>query len=166
MTLSTHIVTGAAVAKIFSSHPAEAFVIGWATHYILDSVRHWDYPLQAFAGNLLSPTETKISFNKFLIIDFAKILLDFCLGFFLIYVLMGLTLKGNLLVLIAGGIGGTVPDFLQGLYAVFKIKPLEWLQRFHHVMHSKTSFDGHPAIGVPLQICVMLIAGFFLFAPF
>ncbi len=165
MTLSTHIVVGAAAAKVFSTNPVQAFFVGMITHYILDSVAHWDYPLAAFSWNKEKPTETKISFTAALYTDIAKVLTDVALGFALVtFATSGFSVH-NFWLLAAGAVGGVMPDFIQFLYGVWKNGVLRWLQKFHHSMHSKKDFNNRPIVGVPLQVVVMMLAGLVLWAP-
>jgi len=45
MILTTHAIVGAALASFLSSHPAAAFVAGFASHFVLDAIPHVDYPI-------------------------------------------------------------------------------------------------------------------------
>ena len=49
MILSTHAVVGAALASLMPSHPIAAFVAGVASHFVIDSTPHWDYPLKSIS---------------------------------------------------------------------------------------------------------------------
>src|ERR1700676_3562729 len=51
MILSTHAIVGAAIASFLPSHPAAAFVLGFASHFILDAIPHWDYPIRSTSVN-------------------------------------------------------------------------------------------------------------------
>jgi hypothetical protein len=52
MILSTHAVVGVALASFVPSHPFAAFVIGFASHFALDAIPHWDYPIKSRSANL------------------------------------------------------------------------------------------------------------------
>lgn len=189
MTLATHIVAGAAAAKIFSANPAQAFLVGCLSHYILDSIVHWDYKLRAFpsesdsssansafsSGNSSSPDgsfllEKKVQFNKFLFGDIVKVLFDAFLGFLIAFLIVSSVadrlMDGDAVLLISGAVGGVFPDFLQFLYGIWKTRFLRELQRFHHFMHAKKKLNDRPALGVPLQVCVIAIAGLLLYQSF
>lgn len=189
MTLATHIVAGAAVAKIFSANPAQAFVVGCLSHYILDSIVHWDYKLRAFspesdsssADNLSSTNdsssvggspfiEKKVRFNKFLFGDIAKVLFDALLGFLIVFLIVSgvadRLVGDDMVLLLSGAVGGVLPDFLQFLYGIWKTRFLRALQKFHHFMHAKKKLNDRPALGIPLQICVIAIAGLLLYQSF
>jgi hypothetical protein len=49
MILSTHAIAGAAIASFLPSHPTAAFVLGFASHFVLDAIPHWDYPIRSAA---------------------------------------------------------------------------------------------------------------------
>jgi hypothetical protein len=47
MILSTHAIVGAALASFLPAHPIGAFVIGFGSHFVLDAIPHWDYPIKS-----------------------------------------------------------------------------------------------------------------------
>jgi hypothetical protein len=49
MILSTHAIVGAALASLMPSHPIAAFAAGFASHFVIDSTPHWDYPLKSIS---------------------------------------------------------------------------------------------------------------------
>ena len=51
MILSTHAVVGAALASFVPSHPFAALVLGFASHFALDAIPHWDYPIKSRSVN-------------------------------------------------------------------------------------------------------------------
>src|SRR6266700_2786307 len=51
MILSTHAIVGAALASFLPSHPAAAFVAGFASHFALDAIPHVDYPIKSRSVN-------------------------------------------------------------------------------------------------------------------
>ncbi len=161
MTLATHMVAGAAVAKVFSSHPVEAFAIGWISHYILDSVVHWDYPLSITGGEEHVPINVRQASKKLIAYDITKVSIDVCLGVILVTILARNFDPNNLVVLIAGAIGATIPDFLQFLFGIFKLKILEILQKFHDFMHAKHTLKHKPFFGISTQIGIILVATLF-----
>lgn len=161
MTLATHMVAGAAAAKVFSSHPVEAFLVGWLSHYILDSVVHWDYPLSITGGDEHAPINVRQASRKLIAYDVAKVLTDVAIGAILIFILSWNFSSHNVPLLIAGALGAVVPDFLQFLFGIFKVRILAILQDFHNFMHAKRTLKGRPLYGIGLQVCVILVATFF-----
>ncbi len=162
MTLATHIVAGAAAAKILSTDPTQAFIIGWISHYFLDSITHWDYPLKAFSSNRQDPRQNKVSFNKYLILDMAKVIVDALIGFAIVAIaykglLSGAFDKQQLYIVLAGAIGGTMPDFVQFLYGLFKVKLFRVFQNFHDYVHADSDLNNRPVLGIALQILIILL---------
>jgi hypothetical protein len=47
MILSTHAIVGGAIASLFPSHLVLVVAAGFASHFAIDAIPHWDYPLQA-----------------------------------------------------------------------------------------------------------------------
>jgi hypothetical protein len=47
MILSTHAIVGAALASFLPAHPIGAFIIGFGSHFVLDAIPHWDYPIKS-----------------------------------------------------------------------------------------------------------------------
>ncbi len=159
MTLATHMVTGATAAAVFSSHPVEAFFIGWASHYVFDAIPHWDYSLASFSSDSEKPLDTKVTFNRFLFLDIGKVLLDVLIGALVVYFLSVGVNTFTLTILFFGAIGGVVPDFLQFLYGFIKIPILRSFQQFHNFTHSKKKLDHRPLIGITSQVLIIALAG-------
>ncbi len=170
MTLATHIVVGAATARALATSPIQAFILGWISHYIMDSIIHWDYPLKTFEGNHNDPTATKIHFNRDIFLDMAKVLLDVGLGFIIVLLATDEFTRQNFFLVLAGAVGGGMPDFIQFLYGAFKTKsltqpltkPLEIMQRFHNFMHASRDLKSRPVIGIAIQVCIILVVSFFI----
>src|ERR1700747_2768240 len=51
MILSTHAIVGAAIASFLPSNPTIAFVLGFGSHFVLDAIPHWDYPISSASVN-------------------------------------------------------------------------------------------------------------------
>ena len=168
MTLATHIVTGAAVAGVLTKDPTAAFLAGWVSHYLLDALPHWDYPIASFeAKDEQKPLEKKVEFGMVFVKDVVKVLTDACLGFVLLYITIwgsGDVSPDMLVILLAGAFGGVFPDFLQFLYGVWNVWPLRKLQEFHHFIHADLKLDDRPRVGVPMQIGIISFAGLVLLA--
>lgn len=164
MTLATHIVVGAAVARVLASNPVEAFVIGLATHYLLDSIVHWDYPLSAYSSEKAMPEQTKVHLNKYIFLDMGKVLLDVAIGFVIVFFVHQQFISGNmstLWLLLIAALGAVLPDFIQFAYGIFKIHPLGLMQRFHHYMHAGANFNNRPILGISTQVCLIALVSVF-----
>lgn len=167
MTLATHIVAGAAVAKVFATDPVQAFIIGWISHYVLDTITHWDYPLKTFTSNRADPRQNKIRFSKDLIWDMSKVILDVIIGFAIVFaVYAGFDFSklntAEAKLILAGALGGVMPDFVQFLYAVFKVKLFRIFQNFHDFVHADSDFNNRPLIGIASQILIILVIAAFI----
>ena len=49
MILTTHAIVGGALASLFPTHPITAIAAGFASHFVIDAIPHWDYPLQSIS---------------------------------------------------------------------------------------------------------------------
>ena len=166
MTLATHAVVGAAVAELFPNHPVTAFAVGFASHFILDAIPHWDYKI---LSNYANPnvamctnahglqSSSKIKPDRLFKLDILRIGCDFALGIILILVLFQPYGLNKLLVLALGAFGAILPDFLQFIYMRFPHQPLVALQKFHiSLMHAKSDLNNRPIIGITSQVAVMI----------
>lgn len=158
MTLTTHAVTGALIGAVAAHSLPLAAVGGFASHLILDTIPHWDYPLASADKNKTQPLETTLHINKAFAKDLLKIGLDACIGLALTVILF---FHAPVLVFVGALVGAgaaLLPDLLQFVYFQFRREPFIMLQRFHAVfMHAKSDLDSKPIIGITFQ--VLLIAG-------
>jgi hypothetical protein len=49
MILSTHAIVGGALASLFPSHPVVIIAAGFASHFAIDAIPHWDYKLRSIS---------------------------------------------------------------------------------------------------------------------
>jgi len=150
MTLATHAITGAALATAMPEHPALAFCAGFASHFLIDAIPHWDYPIHSDSVN---PTIAKpMRFDGALAIDALSIGFDALLGLALSVFFFGT--PGALLAVVAGAVGGILPDPLQFVSTHTNVEPLISLQHFHKWIHTdrKLRQEGKHLIGISSQI--------------
>lgn len=134
MVLTTHSIAGAAFAGLLATDPALAFTVGLASHYLLDSIPHWEYELASKTND--DELDFKFGTAGFFS-DISKIVFDLILGLAISYYLF-VTLAGfSWLVVFAGVVGGVLPDFLQFFYAEHKIKILAVTQKIHDYFHAE-----------------------------
>lgn len=159
MTLTTHIVAGAAGARLFASSPVEGFIIGWLSHYVLDSIVHWDYPLASVGPEIFTvESQGKLSLkNRAVIGDFIKVIIDVCLGFFLAFTFLDYRTDPRYLLILAGGLGSVIPDFLQFIFVVWKNRFIGYFQKFHNMLHAKTDINDRPLLGITFQAALIII---------
>ncbi|MFH0805906.1 MAG: hypothetical protein ABIG88_01600 [Patescibacteria group bacterium] len=124
MVIIPHMLAGVAIGA-HSPNVWAAFCFGLLSHYLLDSLPHWEY--------LDSLKVSKFS-------QLIKIFIDFIIGSIII-VFLFLSSSFNIII-ISGIIGALLPDFIEFLYVNFKIKLFRPLSIFHHKIHyyKKVSF--------------------------
>jgi hypothetical protein len=133
MILSTHAVVGAAIASFLPEHPAAAFALAFASHYALDAIPHWDYPIASASMDpkICGP----MRFDRAFLRDVVTIGADGLLGAVAAFTLFASPQTGWVVLL--GAFGAMLPDALQFLHARFPHEPLKTLQRLHRWAHSK-----------------------------
>src|SRR5580700_312593 len=110
--LCTHAVVGAALASFLPSHPAAAFVIGFASHYALDAIPHRDYPIRSRSVN--PRIGAPMLFDGALLQDVLTIGIDGLFGIIAAFFLFGSS--SNLWAILLGAIGAMLPDPLQFMH--------------------------------------------------
>src|SRR3989344_4872604 len=161
MTLGTHAIVGAAVASFIPTHPALGFIAGFLSHFLIDAIPHRDYAIRsAFVDPSLAG---KAKFDKALVLDAVTIGADAAFGVFLS--LLFFAVSGNWWAILAGAIGGILPDPLQFAYSRFPHEPLSTLQRFHRWIHTSHRLKSHLYIGVFSQavFVVAVVAAVYAF---
>jgi hypothetical protein len=134
MILSTHAIVGGAIASLLPSHPVLAVAAGFASHFAIDAIPHWDYPVRSIAtGKTADNRKLKVSATLFR--DLALIGFDACAGLVLALLLFATSTTAWVIAL--GAIAGMLPDPLQFVHSVYPHEPLKSLQRFHSWIHSK-----------------------------
>ena len=134
MILSTHAIVGGALASLFPSHPVLVVAAGFASHFAIDAIPHWDYPLQAIS---VKPAAGRRALNldRRLWVDLSLIALDACAGLALAIWLFAT--PATIGAILLGALAAMVPDPLQVVHALYPREPLKSLQRFHHWIHAK-----------------------------
>ena len=157
MVLATHAVVGTIIASTFTSNPYIAFAIGFASHFILDPIPHWDYKLHSFKKDPEGKLNHDMVLGKTFIVDLLRIGTDATIGTIISFILFLYILKiSTISVILASVIGGILPDPLQFVYWKTKSKFLLPLQKFHKHIHGK-SLDIHPFYGISLQMIVVAL---------
>ena len=163
MTFGTHMVVAAAVALPVLHNPAAAFAVGLASHYVVDAIPHWDWPLKSLEkkpeeGHFASTVN--FSFGA-ISIDLLRIAIDTSMGLValgVVYLIAGHA--WSLIALAAAAFGGILPDGLQFLFFATRARSrvLEYHQRFHDAIHTDNKIPHTEYVrGVLLQAPVFLI---------
>lgn len=134
MILSTHAIVGGAIASLFSSHPVLVALAGFASHYAIDAIPHWDYPLRSISRGKRADNR-RLKIDAALVRDLVLIGFDACAGLALAALLFATPTTAWVIAL--GAIAAMLPDPLRFLHSVYPREPLRSLQRFHSWMHSK-----------------------------
>ncbi|MCX6813598.1 MAG: hypothetical protein NTV77_03965 [Candidatus Azambacteria bacterium] len=159
MILTTHAIVGAAAGRVFSN-PYVAFAAGFASHFIIDAIPHWEYDLKSRVENKENPLKEDITLNKKFIGDLARIGLDFAFGVFAsIFIFRnGSGFIGAPASLLAGVAGGVFPDFLQFLYFKIRREPFILAQKLHIYVHKGGKKIPALPYGVVSQIILIIAA--------
>ena len=152
MTLTTHAVVGAAIASLIPEHPVAGFLAAFASHFLIDAIPHYDYPIASPSVN--PQIGTAMKYDKALAFDTLFIGTDTVLGILLSLVLF--LPSGSFWIILLGASAGILPDPLQFIYAHFRHEPLVMLQRFHLWIHTDKKLQGRPLIGISSQIAFLL----------
>lgn len=156
MILATHAISGAVLAELVPNHKVEAFALGFVSHFILDSIPHWDYNLNSKEKDSKDPLVSDMLLGKEFFRDLLKISLDALIG-----VAWGLGIAHFIFQNISWGIffgivGGLMPDFLQFVYMKWRHEPLVSLQRFHKWIHAKKEITNF-VYGIFAQILIIFV---------
>ena len=153
MTLTTHAIVGATVASVMPAHPILAIAAAFASHFLLDAIPHWDYPIRS---NSVKPgIAAAMKYDGALFRDLLTIGADAILGIGLALLLQGR--PSNLGLVFCGGGAAILPDALQFAYMRFPHEPLVSLQRFHWWIHASRNLNGRPILGLSTQIGLVLV---------
>ncbi len=162
MTLATHAVIAAAVAKpVMAIHPALGFVVALLSHYLADAIPHWDYKLRSLSDT--EPLEKrKFSSRKDFLHDLARIAFDGVLGVAVVLAIFRPASLSELLIWLGVIMAGMLPDLLQGIYYTRRAEFLKPLQVFHDFIHTKIKLGPYPLVGVPVQAAIFLFCILFI----
>jgi hypothetical protein len=158
MTLSTHAVAGALIGGIASQNLAFVVVAAFASHFLFDTVPHWDYALSSAHEDEANPlnTDMKIGGKRFFV-DLSKIFFDFALGIVLTLIFFHSAPNSVLIAALVGALCAMAPDPLQFVYWKYRHEPLISLQKFHLFMHAKMHLKDKPFLGIVSQIIFISI---------
>src|SRR3989344_6258590 len=161
MTLTTHAIIGSLAASFFPTHPIIGFALAFASHFAIDAIPHWDYPLQSYEErDKNNPMNNDIVLDKRFAKDLINIGLDILIGVLASFYLLMFIGEFSLPVLIAGAFGGILPDALQVIYMKFRHEPFVSLQQFHMWIQKDRRLKNEPFIGLIYQIVLISVAVF------
>ena len=162
VTLTTHSIIAAAVTSPLAHlHPALTFVVALASHYMSDAIPHWDYRLESIGDTENPDRRTWSRSRNTLCRDIARFSADGLLGAGIVLLVTWPVTPREWLWAGSAIVGGSLPDFLQGLYMA-RARFLKIHQRAHDFMHSDIRLGPYPAIGIPFQLAIAFAALWFL----
>lgn len=156
MTLTTHMVTGAALTSAFRLSPEMALVIGLISHFLLDGLPHWDYKLSTAIIDKRNPFNNDIPISWSSARDWLKILSDLVIGFCLVWFFFLSNGQPGVISILLGAFGAILPDGLQFIFMKFKHEPFKSFYRFHAFISSPTKINS--PWGPLIQITILLLA--------
>lgn len=152
MTLTTHAVVGAAVMSLVPQHPVFGVVAAFVSHFAIDAIPHWDYPI---ASSSINPhVAANMKYDKAFLLDVARIGTDALFG--LLVSLWFFSAKASPAIVILAVFFAVLPDPLQFVYSRFKHEPLVSLQRFHQWIHASYRFNNAKIVGIFSQILLVI----------
>jgi hypothetical protein len=143
---------GGAIASLFPSHPVLVALASFASHFAIDAIPHWDYPLRSISVGRHADNR-RLKINVPLVRDLTLIGADACSG--LTMTLLLFATAGTVWVIALGAVAGMLPDLLQFAHSLHPREPLKSLQRFHGWIHSKRKLAWR--IGVASQVAFAAI---------
>lgn len=161
MILVTHAVAGSAVALLVRSNPVLAFLAAIASHFVLDAIPHWHYPLRSWVKDQKSETGWRFTRNrKRFFADVLATGLDCGLGFAIAAIAVSQAAPHWLGTALLGAAGGVLPDFFHLLYYFFPTSVLKYLERFHIAVHATERLDERHALGIGSQLAILIVFAF------
>jgi hypothetical protein len=161
MTLTTHAIVGAAAASLFPEQPVLAFVAGFASHFAIDAIPHWDYKMLSKKINgdeaRARPLEQDMVLGKHFLLDLVRIGSDALFGLLLsVGIFYFWLFHIPFLIVAVGAIAGILPDPLQFVYFKTRSKLLEPLQTFHQWIHGYR-VKTNPLMGWGMQVLLVAL---------
>ncbi|WP_027548454.1 hypothetical protein [Bradyrhizobium sp. WSM2254] len=147
MILSTHAVVGGAIASLLPSHPVLVAVAAFASHFAIDAIPHWDYPLRAIKLKRGAHNRGLLADPRFFF-ELALIGFDACAG--LLMAIWLFATPATIVVIVLGALAGMSPDPLRVVHRALPKQPLTTLQRFHRWAHTKRTLSW--PLGISSQV--------------
>lgn len=160
MTLGVHAIIGGAVGSALRVNPVAALVLGWLSHFFLDSIPHWDYRLRSLKVDEQNPSNKTLSGGRVFYCDLVRLGFDAGLGLTLaVLFFVNLARPENLMTVLAGAIGALLPDFFQFVYIKLRREPFSRMQKIHSWAHSAhRQLNEKPLLGFLLQLLIVGLA--------
>ena len=172
MILVTHAIAGGAVASLVPNNPVLGFTLGFASHFLLDAIPHWDYPIRSLekskeklkeinteSHGIINKVNNDIDFIErnwmFLFRDFIFVVLDVLAGLIVVFY-FAQTKNQDFLTPFLGAFGGVLPDGILFLFFFTKHNSLKWMKDLQDFFHTKIKINNH-IFGFLLQIVFIIL---------
>jgi hypothetical protein len=152
LTLTTHEVVGGAIVSVMPKYPALGLCLAFGSHFLLDCIPHWDYPIQS--ASLRPKSAAPMRYDSALLTDAITIGVDTALG--MVLALFLFATQGSIALVASGALAAILPDVLQFAYTRFPHQPLASLQNFHQWIHTSNGMTKQPALGMVLQLTFLV----------
>jgi hypothetical protein len=153
MILSTHAIVGGALASLFPAHPVLVVAAGFASHFAIDAIPHWDYKLRSIS--VAAGARNQLRLTGPLLRDLGLIGFDASAGMALALVLFATPATAGAIAL--GAIAAMLPDPLQLAHSLYPREPLISLQRFHRWIHTKRQLSWPIGVSSQLLFAVLVM---------
>lgn len=158
MTLTTHAVVGAAAASLFPNYPVLAFAAGFASHFAIDALPHWDYRVLSKQQEPNRLNDDINIYDKRFLFDLMRIGGDALLGTILAVFIFSFWLFDlPIWFVVLGAWAGILPDPLQFVYWKTRLKLMLPLQRFHIWIQKGRSIAPPPLVGLFYQLALVVV---------
>ena len=157
MILSTHAIVGAAIASFLPSEPWAPFAaaaLGFASHFAIDAIPHWDYPIRSAA--IRPQSRAVVRYDRSLVRDLGLIGADGLIGTLVALALFAS--PATIATVLAGALAAMLPDPLQFVHSRFPHAPLHTLQQLHVWIHTDRRLKAPLGIASQLIFVVAVIA--------
>ena len=154
MILATHGIVGGAIGYLIPQNPVLSFFLGVISHFVIDAVPHWHYPVFSAKIDRENPLNNDMVLNKWFAGDLFDIGIDFLLGIWIAASVFHpeASVDAAMISILCGAIGGIFPDPLQFVYFKMPNRLLLPLQKFHIWIHAENFLDKRHLIGISSQI--------------
>ncbi|MDE2001742.1 MAG: hypothetical protein KGI60_04235 [Patescibacteria group bacterium] len=154
MILATHGIVGGAIGYLLPRHPIAAFFLGFASHFVLDAIPHWHYPVLSEVKHPEDHMKDSMDIHSpYFPFDLAHIALDALTGAAVVWYFFhpALIIDPASISVASGMVGAILPDVLLFLAWEAHESLLVKLQRFHMWIHSKVDIDDRHVLGITTQ---------------
>lgn len=133
MILASHIIVSGLIGAETHNYFLAA-IFGFASHYVLDGIPHWDEYISA-EFKLKAKTEKNFLATGFFWGNILKVAFDATIGSALLFLFLKFLGQNNLSFSLVGAFFGVLPDPLMLLYMVKKWRMIKWNYDINEYVH-------------------------------